>query len=219
MSPSLPRRKRLNSLSAQPVRVECSCYWPVLSAVDTAFKQQRLKAWQPILTPKAVLPTLFIIGLIFAPIGALIVWGSGKVTTITLDYTQCDTDAPTDGNAEAMPSNKYDCESDGQQNPAVADAGVDDLSTGSSMSSSSVNAPTWSFSNESSREVGQRAQCVIDFQVPYDLGSAASISASVFMLTTQDPECSCTTSSLISKSCFLSRICDTRWLTFQLPEP
>jgi hypothetical protein len=77
--------------------------------LDTAFKQQRLKAWQPILTPKAVLPTLFIIGLIFAPIGALIVWGSGKVTTITLDYTQCDVDAPASGDAEAMPSDKYSC--------------------------------------------------------------------------------------------------------------
>jgi hypothetical protein len=80
-----------------------------LTNIDTAFKQQRLKAWQPILTPKAVLPTLFIIGLIFAPIGALIVWGSGKVTTITLDYTQCDVDAPT-GEAEPMPRGKYDCE-------------------------------------------------------------------------------------------------------------
>lgn len=48
-------------------------------APDTAFKQQRLKAWQPILTPKTVLPTLFIIGIIFAPIGALLVWGSSLV--------------------------------------------------------------------------------------------------------------------------------------------
>lgn len=49
-------------------------------ASDTAFKQQRLKAWQPILTPKTVLPTLFIIGIIFAPIGALLVWGSSLVS-------------------------------------------------------------------------------------------------------------------------------------------
>ena len=47
--------------------------------VDTAFKQQRLKAWQPILTPKTVLPTLFIIGILFAPIGALLIWGNSKV--------------------------------------------------------------------------------------------------------------------------------------------
>ena len=48
--------------------------------VDTAFKQQRLKAWQPILTPKSVLPTLFAIGLLFAPIGAVLIWGSNTVS-------------------------------------------------------------------------------------------------------------------------------------------
>jgi hypothetical protein len=48
--------------------------------LDTAFKQQRLKAWQPILTPKSVLPTLFLVGLLFAPIGAVLLWGSNKVS-------------------------------------------------------------------------------------------------------------------------------------------
>jgi len=81
----------------------------LIKIADTAFKQQRLKAWQPILTPKAVLPTLFLIGLIFAPIGALIVWGSGKVTTITLDYTDCNTSGGTGGAFESMPSQKYSC--------------------------------------------------------------------------------------------------------------
>ncbi|WVQ65545.1 uncharacterized protein L199_003722 [Kwoniella botswanensis] len=121
---------------------------------NTAFKQQRLKAWQPILTPKAVLPTLFIIGLIFAPIGALIVWGSGKVTTITLDYTQCDVDAPTDGSFQTMPSSAYDYA----------------FKSGSSDTKSSISAPTWSFSNDSSRSVGQEARCEIEFEVPYNLG-------------------------------------------------
>lgn len=48
---------------------------------------------------------------------------------------------------------------------------TDDLSTGSS-SSSSVNPPNWSFSNDSSRPVGERAQCEIEFQVPYDIGES-----------------------------------------------
>lgn len=51
---------------------------------DTAFKQQRLKAWQPILTPKVVLPTFFILGLLFAPIGGLLIWGSNLVSLCTL---------------------------------------------------------------------------------------------------------------------------------------
>lgn len=33
------------------------------------FKQQRLPAWQPILTASSVLPTFFAIGVVFIPIG------------------------------------------------------------------------------------------------------------------------------------------------------
>jgi hypothetical protein len=54
--------------------------------VDTAFKQQRLKAWQPILTPKSVLPTLFAIGLLFAPIGAVLIWGSNTVSSMAISF-------------------------------------------------------------------------------------------------------------------------------------
>lgn len=36
---------------------------------NTAFKQQRLVAWQPILTAGTVLPAFFVIGIFFIPIG------------------------------------------------------------------------------------------------------------------------------------------------------
>lgn len=39
---------------------------------DTPFKQQRLKAWQPILTPNWVIGTFFVVGLIFIPIGVVL---------------------------------------------------------------------------------------------------------------------------------------------------
>lgn len=48
---------------------------------NTAFKQQRLKAWQPILTPATVLPTFFLVGLIFVPLGGVLLWGSNQVST------------------------------------------------------------------------------------------------------------------------------------------
>lgn len=48
-------------------------------SIDTAFKQQRLKAWQPLLTPKTVLPTLFVAGIIFAPLGGLFLYESDTV--------------------------------------------------------------------------------------------------------------------------------------------
>lgn len=60
---------------------------------NTAFRQQRLKAWQPILTPKTVLPLFFAIGIIFAPIGGLLLYASSQVQEIRLDYTTCSKDA------------------------------------------------------------------------------------------------------------------------------
>ncbi|KAJ9604568.1 alkylphosphocholine resistance protein lem3 [Cladophialophora chaetospira] len=60
---------------------------------NTAFRQQRLKAWQPILTPKTVLPILFAVGIIFAPIGGLLIWASASVQELRIDYTDCNTTA------------------------------------------------------------------------------------------------------------------------------
>jgi len=56
---------------------------------DTAFKQQRLKSWQPLLTPKNVIPIFFIIGIIFLPIGIALYVSSESVKEIILDYTDC----------------------------------------------------------------------------------------------------------------------------------
>ncbi|KAF3850336.1 hypothetical protein F7725_020055 [Dissostichus mawsoni] len=51
---------------------------------NTAFKQQRLPAWQPILTAGTVLPAFFIIGLLFIPIGI----------GLFIDYTGVDASSP-----------------------------------------------------------------------------------------------------------------------------
>lgn len=53
-----------------------------------------MKAWQPILTPKTVLPLFFAVGIIFAPIGGLLLWASALVQEMTIDYSRCTTDAP-----------------------------------------------------------------------------------------------------------------------------
>jgi len=47
--------------------------------VDTAFKQQRLPAWQPIITANTALPVFLIIGLTFIPIGIVLVVTSSNV--------------------------------------------------------------------------------------------------------------------------------------------
>jgi len=46
---------------------------------DTAFKQQRLKAWQPILTPTCVITTFLVIAVIFVSLGAGILVASSNV--------------------------------------------------------------------------------------------------------------------------------------------
>lgn len=47
--------------------------------IDGAFRQQRLPAWQPVLTPRTALPTFFVIGIIFTPIGGLLYWSNSRV--------------------------------------------------------------------------------------------------------------------------------------------
>ncbi|KAG8526332.1 uncharacterized protein KY384_000325 [Bacidia gigantensis] len=48
----------------------------------------------PILTPKTVLPLFFAIGIIFAPIGGLLLYASAQVQEIVLDYSDCHDVAP-----------------------------------------------------------------------------------------------------------------------------
>ncbi|KAF8252330.1 Lem3/Cdc50 [Wilcoxina mikolae CBS 423.85] len=71
---------------------------------NTAFRQQRLKAWQPILTPKTVIPLFFIVGVIFAPIGGLLLYASAQVQELVIDYTDCDKQT---SDYASIPSNKF----------------------------------------------------------------------------------------------------------------
>jgi len=57
---------------------------------NTAFKQQRLPAWQPVLTAKNVLPTFVLIGLIFVPLGVVLLLTSNNCYEQIVDYTECE---------------------------------------------------------------------------------------------------------------------------------
>ncbi|CAH6723744.1 probable phospholipid translocase non-catalytic subunit CRF1 [[Candida] jaroonii] len=70
---------------------------------NTAFRQQRLKAWQPIMTPKSVIPFLFILAIIFAPLGIGILFTTTRVEKISIDYSTC---ASHDSSYKTIPS-KY----------------------------------------------------------------------------------------------------------------
>ena len=53
---------------------------------DSAIKQQRLKAWQPILTPKWVIGTFLVIGIIFVPLGVELKAASDAVVEVRYAY-------------------------------------------------------------------------------------------------------------------------------------
>ncbi|KAI6150922.1 CDC50/LEM3 family [Pisolithus tinctorius] len=120
---------------------------------NTAFKQQRLKAWQPILTPKTVLPTLFIIGIIFAPIGGLLVWGSSLVSEMTFDYTDCwnlaNSSSTDDLQWQNMSSYSYNLRS--------ADSGA------------TIPVPQYAYFFNDSASQDQKHSCFIKFNVVSDL--------------------------------------------------
>lgn len=54
---------------------------------SSAFKQQRLPAWQPMLTAGTVLPSFFIIGVAFIPVGIALLFFSNNVCERIIDYT------------------------------------------------------------------------------------------------------------------------------------
>jgi len=54
---------------------------------SSAFKQQNLPAWQPILTPAAVIVTFILIGVIFIPVGIVLFLASSGVSEFSFEYS------------------------------------------------------------------------------------------------------------------------------------
>lgn len=82
---------------------------------DSAFKQQRLPAWQPVLTAGTVLPTFFIIGIAFIPVGVALLYFSDEVREHVIDYTACEKFGTKDKCADLIrtsPSEQCQCQID-----------------------------------------------------------------------------------------------------------
>jgi hypothetical protein len=52
---------------------------------DSPFKQQKLRAWQPILTPNWVVGTFLCIAVVFIPVGIVLLGASDNVRTMEED--------------------------------------------------------------------------------------------------------------------------------------
>lgn len=100
-----------------------------------------------------VLPTFFLIGIIFAPIGGVLLWGSNQVSEFTIDYTQCEFTAPNDTFAD-IPSNHYSYHISGE-------------------SSTPLVAPQWQFQRDAAQtNAAQQNRCTLQFTVPKQLDSS-----------------------------------------------
>jgi len=53
-----------------------------VGVTDTKFKQQKLPAWQPIMTAGTVLPVLFAVGVAFIPLGVALLVTSNNVSLL-----------------------------------------------------------------------------------------------------------------------------------------
>jgi hypothetical protein len=49
---------------------------------DDAFRQQRLRSWQPIMTPWKVIIIFFVIGIAFVPTGTTLLYKSNQVSLL-----------------------------------------------------------------------------------------------------------------------------------------
>ncbi|KAL9934187.1 hypothetical protein V8E36_006643 [Tilletia maclaganii] len=84
----------------------------------SAWRAQKLPAWQPLMTPKSTISVLFLTGLIIAPIGAVIFYFSLKRDYMAFEYTACKTLAPT-ASLQSMPDSLYTYQLDDNP-PAIA---------------------------------------------------------------------------------------------------
>ncbi|KAL1835962.1 hypothetical protein VTJ49DRAFT_5760 [Mycothermus thermophilus] len=63
---------------------------------NTAFRQQRMRAWQCVLTPKLIVTIFSILSAIYLGFGAYLTYLAHTVRDIRIDYTDCVKDAPKD---------------------------------------------------------------------------------------------------------------------------
>jgi hypothetical protein len=54
---------------------------------DSDFQQQNLKAWQPLLTPRWVIGTFAVVGILFVPIGVIVLEYSNEVVEVEAKYS------------------------------------------------------------------------------------------------------------------------------------
>lgn len=131
---------------------------------NTAFRQQRLKAWHPIFIPKTIIPLLFIMAVIFAPLGAGMIYASSRSSKYEIEYTMCQDLAGSNGEFTQVPS-KYVHPSFASTNSKTnSETRLDPLQVLWSKSSAAFPLPG------SEGKTATRPVCTVRFNIPQDIG-------------------------------------------------
>ncbi|ODV78049.1 Lem3/Cdc50 [Suhomyces tanzawaensis NRRL Y-17324] len=116
---------------------------------NSAFRQQRMKAYNPVFTAKTVIPLLIGIAIVFIPLGAAMWYASHQVQDIAIDYSQCELQASRDHWSE-IPEQYTSYNYRGQ--PVLA------------------NKAQWRLDTDESQPFeDERNVCRIQFEVPHDI--------------------------------------------------
>ena len=116
---------------------------------NNAFRQQRLKAYNPVMTAKTVIPLLIIIAIIFVPLGAAMWYASHTVQDIAIDYSHCEKLASFDHWSEI--SDNFTT-FNFRDNPIID------------------HKPQWKLEKDNSQQFeDERNVCKIQFEVPHNI--------------------------------------------------
>ncbi|GMG49110.1 unnamed protein product [Ambrosiozyma monospora] len=109
---------------------------------NTAFRQQRLKAWQPILVPRVVLPMLLLVAIVCVPIGIGFMYATYNIQLLEIDYSKC----------EKLASDSYD--------------DIPGKYTTYHFKNNKKSSIQWKFNNDTDND---SATCTLKFDIPGDI--------------------------------------------------
>ncbi|EGV64319.1 alkylphosphocholine resistance protein lem3 [Yamadazyma tenuis] len=114
---------------------------------NSAFRQQRLKAYSPVFTASNVIPLLLILAIVFVPLGAAMWYASDRVQDLAINYAHCEKLASAD-HWSAIPDEYLDYH----------------------LKDKSYKQPQWRLSKDESQQFEDESNvCEIQFNVPRDL--------------------------------------------------
>ncbi|CCK67808.1 Lem3p KNAG_0A01190 [Huiozyma naganishii CBS 8797] len=113
------------------------------------FTQQRIAAFNPVMTPKTVLPIYLLVAAVFVIVGGCLLAVASRVDQFTIYYQDCVTAAPNGDSFADMPEDHYLFEFHKNKTFAVA--------------------PQWRFVDDAADDAAERGTCQIRFTIPSEI--------------------------------------------------